>query len=165
TAFGPCSPPSSRRPDCRSPVAPTRSSATSSASGCWACPKILAWTATPRSTSCGPAHEDGGTMSPLLRTATEAEFTDSVRRFVADRTPVRALRGLIDSGHAYDVDVWRQLSGSLGLSGLIIPAEYGGTGAGWAALGLALGELGAGLVASPLLAGALAAGTLLALDA
>jgi alkylation response protein AidB-like acyl-CoA dehydrogenase len=101
----------------------------------------------------------------LILTADEEALRDSVRRFVADRTPLTAVRRLIDAGEPYDAGIWKQLSAQLGVAGLAIPAEYGGAGAGHAAMAVALQELGAGLVPSPLLASAvLAAGTLLALD-
>ncbi|HEU5421760.1 MAG TPA: acyl-CoA dehydrogenase family protein [Streptosporangiaceae bacterium] len=101
----------------------------------------------------------------LVLTAEEESLRDSVRRFVADRSPIPAIRKLIDSGQAYDPAVWQQLAGQLGLASLLIPEEYGGAGAGHSALTVALQELGAGLVPSPLLAsGVLAAGLLLHLD-
>jgi alkylation response protein AidB-like acyl-CoA dehydrogenase len=89
----------------------------------------------------------------------------TVRRFVAERTPLPAVREVAFSGRAYDPLVWRGLAGEIGLAGLTVPAEYGGAGGTMADLAAALRELGAGLVPSPLLASAvLAAGTLLALD-
>ena len=100
----------------------------------------------------------------LLLNAEEEQFADSVRRFVAERSPLAKLRELMESDQPYHADVWRQLSAQLGLSGLIIPAEYGGAEAGYAVLAVALTELGAGLVSSPLLAGTLTAGVLLQLD-
>jgi alkylation response protein AidB-like acyl-CoA dehydrogenase len=100
----------------------------------------------------------------LLLNAEEEQFADSVRRFVAERSPLTRLRELMASDQPYHADVWRQMSGQLGLSGLIIPAEYGGAEAGYAVLAVALTELGAGLVSSPLLAGTLAAGATLQLD-
>ena len=100
----------------------------------------------------------------LLLNAEEEQFADSVRRFVAERSPVAKLRELMETEDGYHAEVWRQLSGQLGLSGLIIPAACGGADAGYAVLAVALTELGAGLVSSPLLACTLAAGTLLQLD-
>jgi alkylation response protein AidB-like acyl-CoA dehydrogenase len=101
----------------------------------------------------------------LILTADEESLRDSVRRFVAERSPLSAIRELAAAGEPYDAGVWKQLSAQLGLAGLAIPEEYGGAGAGHAAMAVALQELGAGLVPSPLLASAvLAAGTLLALD-
>jgi alkylation response protein AidB-like acyl-CoA dehydrogenase len=98
----------------------------------------------------------------LILTDDEEQFRDSVRRVVAERSPLSKLRELMSSGQPYDADVWKQLSG-LGLPALIIPAEHDGAEAGYSVLSVALGELGAGLVASPLLASTLAAGTLLRL--
>ncbi|HEY2641303.1 MAG TPA: acyl-CoA dehydrogenase family protein [Streptosporangiaceae bacterium] len=100
----------------------------------------------------------------LILTDDELALADSVRRFVADRSPLTSLRHLISSGEPFDADVWKQLSAQLGLAGLAVPEEYGGAGAGKSALSVAFFELGAGLVASPLLACALAAQTLLRLD-
>jgi alkylation response protein AidB-like acyl-CoA dehydrogenase len=94
----------------------------------------------------------------LILTSDEEQFRDSVRRFVAERSPLTKLRELMNSGQPFDPDVWKQLS-ALGLAGLIIPAEHGGAEAGYSVLSVALTELGAGLVASPLLAGTLTAGT------
>jgi alkylation response protein AidB-like acyl-CoA dehydrogenase len=101
----------------------------------------------------------------LVLTAEEQSLRDSVRRFVADRSPLAAIRELIAAGEPYDAGVWKQLTAQLGLASLIIPEEYGGAGAGHSAMSVALQELGAGLVPSPLLASAvLAAGALLRLD-
>ena len=101
----------------------------------------------------------------LILSADEQALRDSVRRFVADRSPLTAVRELIAAGEPYDLAVWKQLAAQLGVAGLTIPEEYGGAGAGHAAMAVALQELGAGLVPSPLLASAvLAAGTLLRLD-
>jgi alkylation response protein AidB-like acyl-CoA dehydrogenase len=99
----------------------------------------------------------------LILTSEEEQLRDSVRRFVAERSPLSGLRALMESGEPYDPGVWKQMSAGLGLAGLVIPAEYGGAEAGWSALAVVLAELGAGLVPSPLLAGTLAAGTLLEL--
>jgi alkylation response protein AidB-like acyl-CoA dehydrogenase len=100
----------------------------------------------------------------LILTADEEALRDAVRRFVAERSPLSAVRQLIVAGEPYDAAVWKQLAGQLGLAGLSIPEDYGGAGAGHAAMAVALQELGAGLVPSPLLAsGVLAAGTLLAM--
>jgi alkylation response protein AidB-like acyl-CoA dehydrogenase len=100
----------------------------------------------------------------LILTEEEQALADSVRRFVADRSPLSSLRQLISSGEPYDADVWKQMTAQLGLAGLTVPESYGGVGAGYSALSVALTQLGAGLVASPLLACVLAAETVLRLD-
>jgi alkylation response protein AidB-like acyl-CoA dehydrogenase len=99
----------------------------------------------------------------LMLTAEGEQFRDSVRRFATERAPLPRLRELMSSGLPYDAGTWKQLSGQLGLAGLIIPEEHGGAEAGYSALSVALTELGARLVPSPLLAVTLAAGTLLRL--
>jgi alkylation response protein AidB-like acyl-CoA dehydrogenase len=100
----------------------------------------------------------------LILTDEELALADSVRKFVADRSPLTSLRQLIASGEPYEAGVWKQMTAQLGLAGLTIPEAYGGVGAGYSALSVALTELGAGLVASPLLASVLAAEVLLRLD-
>src|SRR4029077_17579222 len=100
----------------------------------------------------------------LILTDEEQALADSVRKFVADRSPLTSLRQLISSGEPYDADVWKQMTAQLGLAGLTIPEDYGGVGAGFSALSIALTELGAGLVASPLLACVLAAEVVQRLD-
>jgi alkylation response protein AidB-like acyl-CoA dehydrogenase len=102
----------------------------------------------------------------LIENEDQRALADAVRRFVADRTPLPAVRDVAFSGAApYDPAVWHALAAEIGLAGLAIPAGYGGDDGSWADLAVALRELGAGLVPSPLLASAvLAAGTLLALD-
>jgi alkylation response protein AidB-like acyl-CoA dehydrogenase len=99
----------------------------------------------------------------LILTEEEQALADSVRKFVADRSPLTSLRHLISASEPYDADVWKQMTAQLGLAGLTIPEEYGGAGAGVSALSVVLTELGAGLVASPLLASVLAAEVLLRL--
>jgi alkylation response protein AidB-like acyl-CoA dehydrogenase len=102
----------------------------------------------------------------LIDNEDQRALAASVRRFVARRTPLAAVREVaLSSPHPYDQGVWRGLAIELGLAGLVIPVEYGGDGGTQADLASALRELGAGLVPSPLLASAvLSAGTLLALD-
>jgi alkylation response protein AidB-like acyl-CoA dehydrogenase len=103
-------------------------------------------------------------MTLIILTDEELALADSVRKFVADRSPLTSLRQLIASGEPYDAGVWKQMTAQLGLAGLTIPESYGGVGAGYSALSVALTELGAGLVPSPLLACVLAAEVLLHLD-
>ena len=101
----------------------------------------------------------------LIDTADQRDLASSVKRFVAGQAPMSAVRTTIASEQAFDPDVWRRLSQDLGVAGLAIPEEYGGAGASWSELVVALRELGAGLVPTPLLAtSVLATGTLLALD-
>jgi alkylation response protein AidB-like acyl-CoA dehydrogenase len=101
----------------------------------------------------------------LIDTDDQRDLASSVKRFVAGQAPMSAVRKTIASEASFDPEVWRRLSQDLGVAGLAIPEEYGGAGASWSELVVALRELGAGLVPTPLLAtSVLATGTLLALD-
>ncbi|MFG1948466.1 acyl-CoA dehydrogenase family protein [Nonomuraea sp. NPDC048826] len=100
----------------------------------------------------------------LIFTGDQKSLAETVRRFVAQRTPMPKVREVVGGDRAYDQEVWSRLAGDLGLAGLTIPEEYGGVGATQADLSAALRELGAGLVPSPLVACVLTAGALLALD-
>jgi alkylation response protein AidB-like acyl-CoA dehydrogenase len=101
----------------------------------------------------------------LIDTADQRDLASSVKRFVAGQAPMSAVRKTFDEQQSFDPEVWRRLSQDLGVAGLAIPEEYGGAGASWAELVVALRELGAALVPTPLLAtSVLATGTLLALD-
>src|SRR5580700_9806828 len=54
----------------------------------------------------------------LILTDDEQALAESVRKFVADRSPLTSLRQLMASGQPYDPDVWKQMTAQLGLAGL-----------------------------------------------
>jgi alkylation response protein AidB-like acyl-CoA dehydrogenase len=96
-------------------------------------------------------------------TAEQEELRASVRRFLADRVPMTAVRELMDSADGGDPAVWAQAGQQLGLPGIAIPEEYGGAGFSFAEQAIVLEELGAALYGGPYLASAvLAANVLLA---
>ncbi len=67
----------------------------------------------------------------------------------------------MDTASAHDPDLWRELA-EMGLIGLLIPEEYGGSGGGHAAMGVVMEEMGAALMCVPFFASAvLATNTLL----
>src|SRR5271166_5012059 len=95
--------------------------------------------------------------------AEQEELRASVRRFLADRAPITAVRELMETTDGVDVGVWRQAGEQLGLQGIAIPEEYGGAGFSFAEQAIVLEELGAALYGGPYLASAvLAANALLA---
>jgi alkylation response protein AidB-like acyl-CoA dehydrogenase len=97
--------------------------------------------------------------------AEQEELRDSVRRFLADRVPITAVRELMDATDGGDPDVWAMAGQQLGLQGIAIPEEYGGSGFSFAEQAIVLEELGAALYGGPYLASAvLAANALLASD-
>jgi alkylation response protein AidB-like acyl-CoA dehydrogenase len=79
----------------------------------------------------------------------QEQLRDSVRRFLADKSPITEVRRLMETPSAYDPDVWALMAGQLGLLGLTIPEQYGGTGSGPAELTVVLEEMGASLLCSP----------------
>jgi alkylation response protein AidB-like acyl-CoA dehydrogenase len=96
-------------------------------------------------------------------TAEQEELRDSVRRFLTDRAPLTRVRELMETDDGIDRAVWEQAGAQLGLVGLAIPEEYGGSGFTFAEQAIVLEELGAALYGGPYLAsGVLAATALLA---
>ncbi|HEX5288835.1 MAG TPA: acyl-CoA dehydrogenase family protein, partial [Streptosporangiaceae bacterium] len=90
----------------------------------------------------------------------QEELRSSVRRFVTDRAPLARVRELMDAGQI-DLEVWSQAGAQLGLQGIAIPEEYGGSGFSFAEQAIVLEELGAGLYGGPYLASAVLAATAL----
>ncbi|MET7327997.1 acyl-CoA dehydrogenase family protein [Nonomuraea sp. NPDC005650] len=81
----------------------------------------------------------------------QRQLREAVRAFLRVASPLPKVR------QGYDPQVYARLNGELGLSGLIVPEEYGGAGAGLAELAVALEETGAALLPGPFLATAFAA--------
>ncbi len=95
--------------------------------------------------------------------AEQQELRASVRRFLADRVPITAVRALMDAADGGDPAVWEIAGQQLGLQGIAIPEEYGGSGFTFTEQAIVLEELGAALYGGPYLASAvLAANALLA---
>jgi alkylation response protein AidB-like acyl-CoA dehydrogenase len=95
-------------------------------------------------------------------TAEQEELRASVRKFLADRVPITAVRELMEGDDGGDPAVWAMAGQQLGLQGLAIPEEYGGSGFSFAEQAIVLEELGAALYGGPYLASAvLAANALL----
>jgi alkylation response protein AidB-like acyl-CoA dehydrogenase len=80
-----------------------------------------------------------------------------LRRFLEEVSPEPEVRRLMATGEGFDPGVWRRMAEQLGLQGLIVPAEYGGSGAGFVELGIVLEEMGASLLPSPFFATAVLA--------
>jgi acyl-CoA dehydrogenase len=93
----------------------------------------------------------------LVPTPEQRELRDAVRSFLAAASPMPAVRRAMESETGHDPEVYRRLAGELGLTGLIVPEERGGTGAGHAELAVVLEETGAALLPGPFLATTLAA--------
>jgi alkylation response protein AidB-like acyl-CoA dehydrogenase len=72
-----------------------------------------------------------------------------VREFLSQKSPSRQVRRLMEAGESRDDEVWALLTGQLGLSGIAVPEEYGGSGYGPVELGIVLEEMGRALLVAP----------------
>ena len=90
------------------------------------------------------------------------ELRQVVREFLRQRSPSREVRRLIEAGEGRDDEVWAMLTGQLGLSGIAVPARYGGAGYGPVELGIVLEEMGRALLVAPYFSTVVLAGQALA---
>jgi alkylation response protein AidB-like acyl-CoA dehydrogenase len=98
-------------------------------------------------------------------TSEQEELRSSLRRFLADKSSSVEVRRLMESDDGYDPLVWKQMADQLGLQGLAIPEEYGGSGYSAVELGLVFEEMGRALLCAPYFSTvALAAQLLLSVD-
>ena len=81
-----------------------------------------------------------------------------VRRFLDDQAPPAEMRRLTTAAEDYDRDVWLRMADELGLPGLAIAEEYGGTGLGASELAIVLEEMGRSLYTGPFFASVVLAG-------
>ncbi len=92
----------------------------------------------------------------------QEELRRSVRRFLDDKSPESEVRRLMETTEGYDPAVWSQMADQLGLQGLAIPEEFGGSGYSYVELIVVLEEMGRALLCAPYFASvALAANLLL----
>jgi len=94
-------------------------------------------------------------------TTEQEELRASVRRFLNDRAPLPRVRELMETPDGIDRAVWQQAGAQLGLLGLAVPEEYGGSGFSFAEQAIVLEELGAALYGGPFFASAVLAATAL----
>ena len=93
----------------------------------------------------------------------QEELRRSVRRFLDDKSPEVEVRRLMETAEGYDEAVWKQMADQLGLQGLTIPEEFGGSGYSYVELIVVLEEMGRSLLCAPYFSSvALAANLLLA---
>jgi alkylation response protein AidB-like acyl-CoA dehydrogenase len=90
------------------------------------------------------------------------EFRSNLRRLLADRSPTKEVRRLMETEEGYERDGWRAIDTALGLSAIRIPEAYGGYGLGFGDQGIVLEEMGRALLCAPYFATAvLAAGAII----
>ena len=89
------------------------------------------------------------------------EFRKSVRRFLERTSSAADVRRLMETDEGYDPSVWRQMAEQLGLQGLSLPEEYGGSGFGFIEQIVVLEEMGRALLCAPYFSSVVLAGTAL----
>jgi alkylation response protein AidB-like acyl-CoA dehydrogenase len=92
----------------------------------------------------------------------QVEFRSNLRRLLADRSPTKEVRRLMESDNGYQRDGWRAINSALGLTAIRIPEAYGGYGFGFGDQCIVLEEMGRALLCAPYFATAvLAAGVII----
>lgn len=102
-------------------------------------------------------------MSAPLKLVPEPELDDlaaNLRELLAKFETVRSAREALDDHRSYDGELWRRLTGELGIGSLLVPEAYGGSGTGAVAIAVVSHELGRGLVGSPFLSSVLSSAAL-----
>ena len=90
-------------------------------------------------------------------TEEQEELRRTVRRFLEHTSPPSQARRLMETTEGYDPDVWTRMAREIGLQGLTIPEEYGGSGFGPVERLVVLEEMGRVLLCAPYLSSAVLA--------
>jgi len=95
-------------------------------------------------------------------TEEQEELRSTVRAFLENKSSEEAVREQMETEQGYDTAVWQQMGEQMGLQGLAIPEEFGGSGYSFVELGIVLEEMGRALLCAPFFSTAvLAANTLI----
>ena len=79
----------------------------------------------------------------------QQQLRASVRGFLNEYSSESEVRRLMATDEGFDPSVWSRMANELGLQGLVIPEEHGGSGASWVELGIVLEEMGRSLLCAP----------------
>jgi len=89
------------------------------------------------------------------------ELRKSVRRFLEQKSASADVRKLMETDEGYDPSVWQQMAEQLGLQGLALPEEHGGSGFGFIEQIVVVEEMGRALLCAPYFSSVVLAGTAL----
>ncbi|WP_413104327.1 acyl-CoA dehydrogenase family protein [Streptomyces sp. Inha503] len=87
----------------------------------------------------------------LSETDEQRQLRAVLRDLYAEASGVEDVRGHLAGPRGYDEALWARLAGEIGVHGLAVPEEYGGSGFTFAELAVALEESGRALYCAPLL--------------
>lgn len=79
----------------------------------------------------------------------QEELRKTVRQFLEAKSSEEAVREQMDTEAGFDAAVWSQMGEQMGLQGLIVPEEFGGSGYGYIELIVVLEEMGRRLLCAP----------------
>src|SRR5699024_955857 len=79
----------------------------------------------------------------------QEELRRTVRAFLEAKSSETDVREQMDTENGFDPAVWQQMGEQMGLQGLVIPEEYGGSGYGYIELIVILEEMGRALLCAP----------------
>ena len=91
------------------------------------------------------------------------ELRATTRRFLERNASEARLRELMSDPLGQDPVLWARLAGELGVVGVAVPEDHGGSGYGAVELGIVLEEFGRQLVCAPFFSTVVLAGSLLTL--
>jgi alkylation response protein AidB-like acyl-CoA dehydrogenase len=94
-------------------------------------------------------------------TEEQEELRNTVRAFLEAKSSEEAVREQMDTEQGYDPAVWSQMGEQMGLQGLAIPEEFGGSGYSFVELGIVLEEMGRALLCAPFFSTAVMAANVL----
>jgi alkylation response protein AidB-like acyl-CoA dehydrogenase len=79
----------------------------------------------------------------------QEELRNVVKQVLDNKSSETAVREQMETEAGFDADVWKQMGEQMGLQGLIIPEEYGGSGFSYVELIVVLEEMGRSLLCAP----------------
>jgi alkylation response protein AidB-like acyl-CoA dehydrogenase len=79
----------------------------------------------------------------------QEELRRTVRSFLEQKSPESEVRRLMETTEGHDPAVWKQMGEQLGLQGLAVPEDFGGSGFTYVELGVVLEEMGRSLLCAP----------------
>jgi alkylation response protein AidB-like acyl-CoA dehydrogenase len=79
----------------------------------------------------------------------QEQLREVVRKYLAQTSPEAEVRRLMATDAGYDDAVWKDMASQLGLQGIVIPEQYGGSGFGFLELSVILEEMGRALLCAP----------------
>ena len=98
--------------------------------------------------------------APVWPDDDQRDLAEAVRTLLARRADSAAVRAAIASDAGFDDGLWWTMAGELGVAGLAVGPEHGGSGAGVGELAVVAQELGRVVAPSPWFATVLAAAVL-----